>query len=151
VGIFLNKKELCPRTLWEKVSGDRKGIATSDVIRSMKRVGFPDGEIYDVLTGAGLPGEQIQLLIDRVSAELYDAKLESKSSHLETKMREILRSELDGGSQAILSKLEQLSLEIQFMRNEVEKLKNSVMKLLEHCSLKLKSKQQHHQGKSEKY
>ncbi|MCK4405567.1 MAG: hypothetical protein KAV43_03565, partial [Hadesarchaea archaeon] len=64
-------------------------VAASDVIRSMMRSGFSHDEIYDVLAGTGLPGEQIQLLIDRVAAEFQEAKFEPQTSRLGVEVEKV--------------------------------------------------------------
>ncbi|MEM2877990.1 MAG: hypothetical protein QXG10_00325 [Candidatus Hadarchaeales archaeon] len=46
------------------------GLAASDIIRSMLMLGYGQGQIYEVLTCAGLNGETVQLLIDRILAEI---------------------------------------------------------------------------------
>jgi len=70
------------------------GLAASDVIRSMMRCGFDRDEIYDVLVGIGLPGEQVHLLIDRVSAELEEMELEPRPSKLEKTLQKTLEEAL---------------------------------------------------------
>lgn len=42
------------------------------------REGFSRDEVYDVLAGMGLPGEQVQLVIDRVKMEFEGAGLEPR-------------------------------------------------------------------------
>ncbi len=98
------------------------GVAASDVVRSMKREGFVDNEIYDVLTGIGLPGEQMQLLIDRVSAEFEEAGLEPRASRLGTEVREIFKEVLGEAQHTILSRVDEFSRELQLVKGELEKL-----------------------------
>ena len=48
----------------------------------MMRRGFQRGDIYNTIVGVGLPGEQVQLLLDRVQAEFEEANLASRASVL---------------------------------------------------------------------
>jgi DNA-binding transcriptional MerR regulator len=107
----------------------RGGIAALDVIRSMMRMGFSHEEIYDVLTGMGLPGEQVQLLIDRVSAEFEDAKLEPVPSRLGKEVEEIFKRELDEVKHEMLTRLDSISRELQLIKLELEKLSERVAAL----------------------
>jgi len=105
------------------------GVAASDVIRSMMRMGFVRDEIYDVLTGVGLPGEQVQLLIDRVSAEFCDARLESRSSRLGTEVSEVFRGELAEVRHELVTQMNRLSRNLEFIKGELEKLGERIVKL----------------------
>jgi polyhydroxyalkanoate synthesis regulator phasin len=105
------------------------GVAASDIIRSMKRMGFADDEIYDVLTGIGLPGEQVQLLIDRVSAEFEEAKLEPQTSRLATEVQKIFKEALLETQSKASAQIKELSDELQLIRSEIEKLSNRIFDL----------------------
>ena len=105
------------------------GIAASDVIRSMKRMGFADDEIYDVLTGIGLPGEQVQLLIDRVSAEFEEAKLEPQTSRLAAEVQKIFKEALLETRFEASAQMKELSDELQLIRSKIEKLSDRVFDL----------------------
>jgi hypothetical protein len=104
-------------------------LVASDVIRSMKRFGFADDEIYDVLTGVGLPGEQVQLLIERVSAEFEEAKLEPRTSKLAAEIQRIFNDSIVGTKSEISTKMNALSDELQLIRSEIEKLSNRIVDL----------------------
>jgi len=106
-----------------------RGLAASDVIRSMKRLGFADDEIYDVLTGIGLPGEQVQLLIDRVSAEFEEAKLEPRTSRLAAEVQRIFKEALLETRSEISAQMKALSDELQLIRSEIERLCNRIVDL----------------------
>jgi predicted site-specific integrase-resolvase len=112
---------------WESTFKSNRGLAASDVIRSMKRLGFANDEIYDTLAGIGLPGEQVQLLIDRVSAEFEEAELESQISRLGSEVREIFEEVLKKVQLALIAKMDSLSRELQFLKAEVSKLGNRVI------------------------
>ena len=104
-------------------------MAASDVIRSMKRLGFADDEIYDVLTGVGLPGEQVQLLIERVSAEFDEAKLEPRTSRLAAEVQRIFNDSIMETKSEISTKMNALSDELQLIRSEIAKLSNRIVDL----------------------
>ena len=105
------------------------GVAASDIVRSMKREGFSDEEIYDVLTGIGLPGEQVQLIIDRVSAEFSEAKLEPRTTRLGTEMKRVFEEALKEIQHEILTKIDAFSRELALTKNEVEKLHKIILEI----------------------
>ena len=88
----------------------------------MKRLGFANDDIYDTLTGIGLPGEQIQLLIDRISAEFHEAGLEPRISRLASEVEKIFRKEFLEANSSLLARVDLLSRELKLVRNELEKL-----------------------------
>ncbi len=92
--------------------GGNLRIVPSDFIRSMLREGFSQDEIYDVLTGAGIPWQEAQLLIERVEAELRGAGFEPRTSQ----MKRILDEALEETRREILSKIESISKQIEFLR-----------------------------------
>ncbi len=105
------------------------GVAASDIVRSMKREGFADEEIYDVLAGIGLPGEQVQLIIDRVSAEFSEAKLEPRMTRLGVEVRRVFEETLGETRHEILTKIDAFSRELMLAKNEVEKLHKIILAL----------------------
>ena len=105
------------------------GVAASDIVRSMKREGFADEEIYDVLAGIGLPGEQVQLIIDRVSAEFSEAKLEPRTTRLGTEVKRVFEETLGETRHEILTKIDAFSRELMLTKNELEKLSRRVVEL----------------------
>ena len=105
------------------------GVAASDIVRSMKREGFLDEEIYDVLTGIGLPGEHVQLIIDRVSAEFSEAKLEPRTTRLGIEVKRVFEEALKEIQHEILTKIDAFSRELMLAKNEVEKLHNMIIEL----------------------
>ncbi|MEM3401707.1 MAG: hypothetical protein QXH08_00555 [Candidatus Hadarchaeales archaeon] len=66
-------------------------VHLSNIIRSMRREGHSTSEIYDVLTGAGLPWQEVQLLIERVELELREMKFESRPDQLRRLLDEAFR------------------------------------------------------------
>jgi chaperonin cofactor prefoldin len=108
-------------------SGD--GLAASDIIRSMMRLGFPREEIYDTLTGMGLPGEQVQLLIDRVRIELEEAKLENRSSQLATEVGRVFGERMEELETALSSRLSSISQKFELFGGKLEKLEARVLEL----------------------
>jgi uncharacterized protein (DUF111 family) len=105
------------------------GVAASDIVRSMKREGFLDEEIYDVLTGIGLPGEQVQLIIDRVSVEFSEAKLEPRTTRLGVEVKRVFEEALKEIQHEILTKIDTFSRELMLAKNEVEKLHKIILEL----------------------
>lgn len=106
-----------------------KGITTSDVIRSMKRLGFSDEEVYDVLAGLGLPGEQVQLLIERISREFEEAGLKPRTSRLGLEVKEVFQAQLEkfgieafGKLGEVLQGLQLVRAELQWIRSKLEDL-----------------------------
>lgn len=109
--------------------GSKDGLAATDVIRSMRRLGFQRQEIYDTLTGTGLPGEEVQLLIDRVEAEFEDARLKPRTSQLGEEVDEIFRRRLEESKPEFEGKLHALNCNLRSMKNEVKKLKDQMIEL----------------------
>jgi len=105
------------------------GVAASDVVRSMKREGFADEEIYDVLTGTGLFGEQVQLLIDRIAAEFEEAKLEPKPSRLGVEVSKMFKAEFEDFKHGLTTRIDSLSHGLGFLKVELEKLGRRVVEL----------------------
>jgi hypothetical protein len=105
----------------------KEAPAISDIIRSMLRMGFSKDDIYDVFAGVGLPGEQVQLLIDRISAEFYESNLESRATKLSSELSQIFKEELHCVQQALFSKMDLISIELQFLKGEVEKLNRRII------------------------
>lgn len=105
------------------------GVAASDVIRSMMRSGFAHDEIYDVLTGTGLPGEQVQLFIDRVAAEFREAKFESRTSRLGAEVEEIFNEAFEGLQHELFARMGSVARELELVRVELDKLGRRVVEL----------------------
>ena len=105
------------------------GVAASDVIRSMMRTGFSHDEIYDVLTGVGLPGEQIQLFIDKVSAEFDEAKLEPRTSRLGVEVERVFGEAFEELRHELFARMGSVARELEFAKVELEKLGMRVVKL----------------------
>lgn len=105
------------------------GVAASDVIRSMMRAGFSRDEIYDVLTGVGLPGEQIQLLVDRVSAEFHKAKLEPRTSRLGVEVERVFGGAFEELRSEMFARMDSVARELEFVKVKLEKLGMQVVEL----------------------
>ncbi len=105
------------------------GVAASDVIRSMMRAGFSRDEIYDVLTGVGLPGEQIQLLVDRVSAEFHKAKLEPRTSRLGVEVKRVFEGAFEELRHELFARMSSVARELEFVKVKLEKLGMRVVEL----------------------
>lgn len=104
-------------------------VAASDVIRSMMRSGFSHDEIYDVLAGTGLPGEQIQLLIDRVAAEFQEAKFEPQTSRLGVEVEKVFSGAFEGLQHDLFERIDSVSRKLELVRAELEKLGMRVVEL----------------------
>lgn len=104
-------------------------LSASDIIRSMMRVGFLRDEIYDVLSGVGLPGEQVQLLIDRVAAEFHGAGLEPRPSRLAAEVGEVFERRFEELHHAALNRVDFLARQLELLRTELEKLGRRVVEL----------------------
>ncbi len=95
----------------------------------MMRAGYPPYEIYDVLSGVGIPGDQVQLLIDRVAAEFHDAGLEPQPSRLAKEVQSIFRIELDEALENVSLRMSSVSREMELIKVELEKLSKRVIDL----------------------
>jgi hypothetical protein len=116
------------------------GVAASDIVRSMKREGFADEEIYDVLAGIGLPGEQVQLMIDRISAEFSETKLESRTTRLGVEVKRVFEEALGETRHEILAEIDAFSRELMLVKNEVEKLHKIILELYTTLSSKTRKR-----------
>lgn len=105
------------------------GIAASDVIRSMMREGFSNNEIYDVLTGIGLYGEQVQLLIDRVAAEFHEARLEPRTSRLGAEMGRLFAESFEELKHWLGTQMDTVSQGLELVKVELEKMGKRVVDL----------------------
>lgn len=104
-------------------------VAASDVIRSMVRSGFSHDEIYDVLAGTGLPGEQVQLLIDRVAAEFREAKLQPQTSRLGVEVEKVFSEAFEGLRHDLFARIDLVSRKLELMRVEFKKFGMRVVEL----------------------
>jgi hypothetical protein len=104
-------------------------LIASDIIRSMTRAGFSRDEIYDVLSGIGLPGEQVQLLIDRVAAEFHDAGLEPRPSRLSAEVEIVFEKALGKLQHTMLARMDTLTQRLELAKTELEKLGRRVVEL----------------------
>lgn len=130
----------------------RQSLTASDIIRSMTREGFSRDEIYDVLSGAGLPGEQVQLLIDRVGAEFHEAGLDSKPSRLAAEVGEVFERKFEELRHAALTRVDSLARQLELLRTEIEKLGRRVVELQSVTQIRtLGGKGKRFNSKSHKY
>jgi hypothetical protein len=81
----------------------------------MMREGFSRDETYDVLAGMGLPGEQVQLMIDRVKIEFEGAGLESRPYRLAVEVEKVFRETFEDSQRDLLTKLDSISRKIDFI------------------------------------
>lgn len=104
-----------------------------DVVRSMKRVGFSYEEVFDVLTGAGISGGELQLLLDRVEENFEDAKVESRASRLGKEVETIFDKKLGEVNIELESKFRTFNRKLEKMNNAIEILENRVSELQSVC------------------
>lgn len=104
-----------------------------DIIRSMKSYGYSQGEIYDVVTGAGAPGEEIQILMDRIESDFEDAEFESRTSRITEEVGEIFEEELEAFKLEIGSTLRSLEGNIKDLRNEQRILEDFLLDMRKIC------------------
>ncbi len=100
-----------------------KGVGISDLIRSMLRMGFSREEIYEVLAGAGVFGEEVSLLLEHLRAEFEESGLEARPSHLAGELLRLLKPELglllrelDTRFKLLLQELDSLKRELRGRR-----------------------------------
>jgi DNA-binding transcriptional MerR regulator len=98
-----------------------KGVAVSDLIRSMLRMGFSREEIYEVLAGAGVFGEEIHLLMEHLRAEFEESGLEARPSHLAGELLRALKPELEALVREVTARLDSLRLEVEEMGEELRR------------------------------
>lgn len=115
------------------LSSKEEFTATS-VIRSMKRFGFPPGEIYDTLTGAGIQGGEVQLLMDRIEDDFEDAKIESRASRLGEEVEEIFQNKLRDVMVELRSELRSFKRDITSVSGKLDSLEDRVSELQGICT-----------------
>jgi len=95
----------------------------------MMRSGFSRDEIYDVLAGTGLPGEQIQLLIDRVAAEFREAKFEPQTSRLGVEVEKVFSEAFEGLKHDLFARIDSIPRKLELVKVELEKLGVRIVEL----------------------
>jgi hypothetical protein len=95
----------------------------------MTREGFSRDEIYDVLSGIGLPGEQVQLLIDRVAAEFHEAGLDPKPSRIGAEVGRVFEEKFEELRHAALTRVDSLAHQLELLRTEIRKLRRRMVEL----------------------
>lgn len=113
-----------------------------DVVRSMKRVGFSYEEVFDVLTGAGISGGEVQLLLDRVEENFEDAKVESRASRLGKEVEIIFDKKLGEIDIELESKFRTFNRKLEEMNNAIEILENRVSELQRVCCEELPKREE---------
>jgi len=101
-----------------------KSIAVSDVMRAMMRLGFQDDEIYDVFVAMGLPGEEIELLIERLRKEFEGTEIQPLSLHISSEVKEELKPLLKEMEQAIVVKLDAILLKLELLKSLLTRLRS---------------------------
>lgn len=111
----------------------REEITATDVTRSMKRLGFSHQEIYDTLTGVGIPGGEVQFLMDRIDDDFEDAELDSRTSRLAEEVEEIFSRELERSKVDLESKLQTLKRNLDDTSSDLERLEKRITELQGIC------------------
>lgn len=93
----------------------------SDLMRSMLRMGFSREEIYEVLAGAGVFGEEVHLLLDHLEVEFEESGLGTRPSHLAGELLLRLRPELEALGREVRSRSELLLREMAELRLELRR------------------------------
>lgn len=108
-------------------------ITATDVVRSMKRLGFSHQEVYDTLTGVGIPGGEVQFLMDRIDDEFEDAELESRVSRLAEETEDIFSRELKKSKVDLKSDLRVLKRKMKNLDSDLERLEERISELRGFC------------------
>lgn len=104
------------------------------MVRSMKRIGFSYAEIYDTLTGTGLSGGEVQLLLDRIETDFEDAKMESRDSRLGEEVEEVFEKKLKSFQIEVESNLRTLRQKIESLSTDLEILAERITELQKICA-----------------
>lgn len=110
-----------------------KNTTATDVARSMRRLGFSREGIYDTLTGAGIPGGEVQLLLDRIEDEFEDTELESRISQLAEEVEKIFGSELEKFKIEFESSMRSVNEDLKSVLSCMESLENRIIELQGSC------------------
>jgi len=85
------------------------------------REGFSRDEIYDVLAGMGLPGEQVQLMIDRVKMEFDGAGLVQRPYRLAAEVEKVFHEAFEDFQRDSLIKLDSISRKLDSVLAKLER------------------------------
>lgn len=109
-------------------------ITCTSVIRSMSRAGFSQEEIYDTITGMGVSDVDVQILLDRVKADLDTVEFESRVSRLSREVEEIIEVKLEQIMIEINSEMRILGNEVNSMKNSLDRLESRIAELQSICT-----------------
>lgn len=96
-----------------------KGVAVSDVMRAMIRLGWGDEEIYDVFVATGLPPEEVELLLERLREEFQDSGIQPLSTHVAREVSEVVKNLLAELEQKLAPKLDGISLRLELLKQKL--------------------------------
>lgn len=111
----------------------RNEVTATDIARSMKRLGFLQQEIYDTLTGTGISGGEVQLLLDRIEDEFEDVELESRVSRLAEEVEKIFGLKMEKLKIELNSRLRVLNRNVGEMSSDLESLNSRIIELQGIC------------------
>lgn len=112
-------------------------ITCTSVIRSMNRVGFSQEEIYDTITGMGVSGNDAQILMDRVKAELESIEFESRIGRLSKEVESIIEVNVEKMMTELNSEIRMLRGKISSAEKSVDRLESRIIELQGICACKL--------------
>lgn len=97
-------------------------IHISDIMRTMMRLGFDDGEIHDIFVAMGFPDDEVMALVDRLREEFEEMQIEPLPTHLAREVLKELERRLAELENKILPRLDAISMKIDVLRNKLDKL-----------------------------
>lgn len=112
-----------------------KDITCTSIIRSMSRAGFSQEEIYDVITGTGISGDDVQLVLDRVKSDFEKIEFKSRTSRLSREVENIIDVKLEEASIEFNSKIRILGGKISSMESSLDRLENRMIELQSICDV----------------
>ncbi|MFW5932746.1 MAG: hypothetical protein ACOCSH_01215 [Candidatus Hadarchaeota archaeon] len=114
--------------------GSEKRPTLVDLIRSMRSHGYSQEEIHDVVTGAGAPGEEVWILMDRIESDFETSRYETRISRISGEMQSIFKDQLEELRLDLRSNLRNLDQGMRDLRHEQCILEDFLLDLLNICS-----------------
>lgn len=121
------------------VLGEEDKPSIVDLIRSMRSYGFSQGEIHDVVTGAGAPGEEVQILIDRIESDFESANFERKNSRITEEIKKIFEEKLEEFEIDMRATLRGFDRDLRDLRREQCILEDFLLDMRKICSKECES------------
>lgn len=102
----------------------------------MMREGFSHGEIYDILTNVGLPGEQVQLIMDRVAVEFRSASIRPRPSRLAEEVGTTFREVMDDFKHETFTRMDSITHRLELVDTNLRRLVGFLVELRSAVSFK---------------